>query len=91
MIQQYYDPYLLDPMRGIWMAVCAIVNAAQKKLRPQDTGKRRAFDKLYQECVRAYEWKKIEKEEYEAKVKKLVKVSSIPNAGKTTRLTRFQC
>jgi hypothetical protein len=47
-----------------------IIEKASKKIRPQDTRKRKEFELLVKEFEELYERKKIEKDEYDKKKKK---------------------
>lgn len=92
MIKQQFNRHLLDPLYGFYMDVIEkLVPFANRKIRPQDVGKRREFDKLLKEYKETYERKKIEKANYEAEIKeKIKKVPRIPSTGETVRFKRME-
>lgn len=89
-ISTSFDPYLLDPMKGIKIRMeKIIIPLSIKKLRTQDVGKKRDFDKLLKQFYEVYERKKIEKEKYETKIKNASKRSGISSQGGTCQFRRF--
>ena len=91
-ILQYFDPYLLlDYIERLLRRVqTIIIPKSAKKIRLQDVGKRRDFDKLLIEFHEVYERKTIEKAEYKAKIKeKAQKRPHIPNSGGVMRFKRM--
>jgi len=67
-----------------------IIPKAKKKIRPQDTGKQRAFDKLYKEYQEVYERKKNEEIDYRtARQEKIKKRSNFYASGQTCKFTRM--
>ena len=67
-----------------------ICRLQHKKIRPQDVGKRKEFDKLAKLYLEEYERKKIEKEKWEAETRELAKKRPrFPNASSTCRFTRM--
>lgn len=91
-ILQHFNVYLLDYLAGILNDVNNnIVPLAIMKIRKQDIGKQREFNKLYNDFLETYERKKIEEAEYKAKIKEMVqKEPCISNSGKTARFTRME-
>lgn len=90
-IKQFFDPMLLDPLQGIKLTVeNKIINLAKKKIRPQDVGKKREFERLLKQFYETYERKKIEETQYKEKIKKADKRSSLPAASKARPFTKFQ-
>lgn len=90
-LKQFYDPYLLNPLYGMFRRVeDKIKPLSKKKIRIQDVGKSKEFEELLIKFQDTYERKKIEKEEYDTKIKNSTKRSSIPTTGGTIRFTRFQ-
>jgi len=68
-----------------------IKQIADKKIRKQDVGKRREFEKLEKQLAEAYERKKIEKVQHDKEVKEAIqKRPYLPNAGSTCKFTRFK-
>lgn len=91
MVKQSFNPYLLDPLMGMFMHINnKIIPLADKKLKIQDVGKKREMEKLIKEFKEVYERKKIEEEEYKAKIKNAKKRSFIPNASETCTFKRLQ-
>jgi hypothetical protein len=89
-IRTRFDEMLLDPLYGLWKRFEDKIKPLRRKIRFQDVGKRRDFDKLTREFEDLYERKKIEEEEYKAKIKNAKKRPDIPVTGSTARFTRFQ-
>ena len=91
-IQQYFNRFLLDFLYGLlYKLENEILPRSLKKIRPQDTGKRKLFNLLYKEFYEVYERKKIEEAEYKEKVSKAAqKVPRIPTTGGIARFKRFQ-
>lgn len=88
-ITTQFDEMLLDPLYGLWKRFEDKIKPLYRKIRSQDVGKRKEFDKLTKEFEELYERKKIEKADYEAKIKNAKKRPSIQNTGRTMRFTRF--
>jgi hypothetical protein len=89
-IQQFFDPFLLDPLYGMLRRVQdIIIPLAKKKIRHQDVGKRKEFDLLKIKFMEAYERKKIEEEEYKTKIKNTQKRPSIYASEETCRFRRM--
>lgn len=90
-IIQYFNRHLLDPLFGLYCDVRdLILPRAKKKIRPQDVGKQREFDKLYAEFLEVYERKKAEEAEYKEKVSKAAQERPrLPNEGGTMRFKRY--
>lgn len=90
-LTQYLNPYMLDPLLGILAHVeKKIIPHAFKKIRPQDVGKQREFDKLKIKFMETYERKKAEEKEYNEKIKNAAKRSSFPASSATVKFTKFQ-
>lgn len=92
-ILQSFNPYLLDNAirRKKRILDDRILPLSLKKIRPQDVGKQREFQKLLKEFEEVYGRKTIEKAEYDAKVKEAAqKRPSIPNSGATMRFKRYE-
>lgn len=59
-ILQKFNRFMLDPLYGIIMHIKEnIVPLADKKIRPQDIGRRKEFDRLLKQAEEIYERKKI--------------------------------
>ena len=86
-----FSTYLLDPLFGMKVRVEeTIIPLSLKKIRSQDVGKRKEFDKLLKEYQEVYGRKKNEEAEYKAKIKEAAeKRPRFPNAGSTMRFKRF--
>lgn len=85
-----FDRYLLDPLLGMFMRVeNKIKPLEKKKVRDIDIGKKREFLFLIKKFNEEYERKKIEKAQYDQKIKDAPKRSIISNASSTCRFTRF--
>jgi hypothetical protein len=84
-INNHFDLYMLDPMLSIKTHVENVIIAkAKKKIRERDIGKKKQFDQLLFDFMETYERKKIEKNEYDAKIKeKTKKMRDFPTSGKT--------
>lgn len=92
-IQQYFNPLLLmeGHDRKKHYVENKIIPLSLKKIRSQDVGKRRQFDKQLKEFYQVYERKKIEKANYDAKIKEAAKKRpSLPATGGTCRFTRME-
>jgi hypothetical protein len=57
-----------------------IARLQRRKIRPQDTGKKKEFQRLIKEYYKVYERKKAKEEKYKAKIKDSTKMPSIPNS-----------
>lgn len=90
-IIQKFNKYMLDPMLEIKDYVENVIIAkAKKKIRERDIGKKRQFDKLLFDFMETYERKKVEKDEYDEKIKEKTKeMRCISIRGSTTCFTRF--
>jgi hypothetical protein len=91
-ITTYFSPYLLDPLLGSLIYVeKTLIPLSLKKIRIQDTGKRKQFDELLKKYRETYEWKKAEEAEYNQKIKEAVqKRPSLHSTKKPMQFTRFQ-
>jgi hypothetical protein len=90
-IKQFFDPYMLDSLLGMYKRVeNEIIPLSRKKIRDQDVGKIKEFSELLEKFQELYERKKTEKAEYDEKIKNAAKRSSLPSTGQTARFTRFQ-
>ncbi len=67
-----------------------IIPKSDKKIRPQDTKRRRIFGALLKEFYEEYERKKKEEDDYKAKVKAAKKRPHFPDTGRTCSFKRFQ-
>lgn len=87
----WYDSFLLDPLLGLKIKMeNKIIPLSIKKIRPQDVGKRREFDKLMEQYLEVYGRKKNEETEYKAKIEEATKKRpSFSNTGSTMRFERF--
>lgn len=88
---QHLNPALLGPSPGLKIyAEDKLIRLANKKIRSQDVGKRKEFDRLLIEYRKVYERKKIEEAEYkEAFEKAKKKRPCIPNTSKTAIFRRI--
>ena len=86
------DPFLLDPLLGMKRRLDnELIPRSKKKIREQDGGKRREFDKLLKEFEEVYERKKDEEVVYKARIKKAIeKRPHISATGRTVQFKRFQ-
>jgi len=91
LIQCFDSELLLDFLERSYKRFTGkICRLQRKKIRPQDIGKRKEFDKLAKMYLEEYERKKIEKENYETETKELAKkVSHISTTGSTMRYKRM--
>lgn len=90
-IKQFFDPMLLDPLQGIKLTVeNKIISLAKKKIRPQDRGKKREFERLLKQFYETYERKKIEETQYKEKIKAASKRPDFATASKTETFRKFQ-
>ena len=90
-IKTHFSTYLLDPFYDLWRRFeDEIKPRANQKIRPQDVGKRKEFEKLTKDFIEIYECKKDEKAQYDEKVKNATKRSSLPFTGSVARFKRFQ-
>lgn len=86
-----FNPYLLDPLMGIRHHVEKhLCRLYRKKIRPQDVGKRKEFDKLMKEFYEVYGRKKIEEEEYKTAIKNAPERPRISSSGGVMCFKRFQ-
>ena len=57
-----FNRWLLDPVLGCFHDAFALKQKANKKIRPQDVGRRREFDKLLKDVEQMHERYKLQKE-----------------------------
>lgn len=90
-IMQYYNPLLLDHLNFLLSKVeMEIIPLANRKIKPEHTGRRKQFDKLLKEYREEYERKKIEQVKYRAAIKeKAKKRPGLSNAGGTYVFARM--
>ena len=85
------DIMLLDPLLGMYRRFEKLVVRAEKKIRAQDVGKRRDFDKMSRQFEEVYERKKAEEAEYKKSVKEASqKRPCLSATGSTLKFKRFQ-
>jgi len=87
-----FDPHLLMTtlQRYMYSVTKEIVPYSQRKIRPQDTKKRKIFDQLLKEFQDLHEWKTIEEAEYKAKIEEESKKRPhFPLIGSTIRFKRL--
>ena len=91
-IKQSLDKYLLDPLYGIYIQIKEnLITLADKKIRKQDVGRRKVFDRLLKEYEEIYVRKKAEEADYNSKVKEAIeKMPCFPNVTKTMRFKRLE-
>lgn len=91
-ILQHFNPdWLLPYPDGLKRKVeTKFLPLAKKKIRSQDTGKHREFEKLKLKFMEAYERKKTEEKKYFEKIKNSTKRSCLPDAGGTMRFRRME-
>ncbi len=91
MILQKFDPdLLLDSLGRIERSFRKIELSALKKLRPQDTGKRRAFESLKLKYMELYERKKKERSDYQTEMQEKDKKRPwFPLTGAPVRFKRY--
>lgn len=90
LIKQSFDPFLLHRLRwSIKRLEDKIIPLAKKKIRPQDLGKMREFEKLKTQIREEYERKKAEETIYDEKIKNTSKRSYTPSTGATVRFKKF--
>ncbi len=89
--QSFSTDLLLDFWEKVVKRVYTkIIPLSNRKIRAQDTGKRKQFDAVLKEFIKEHERKKIEKVEYETKTKEAIeKRPRIPNTGGTFRFSRI--
>lgn len=85
-ILQSFSPLLLmdflESLERVYLP--KILSLAAKKIRPQDVGKKRTFDRLVQRTRCVLECKKAEKAQYEAAIEEEEKKRSrVPNSRHT--------
>jgi len=91
-IRQYFERklLLLGTLEYYMMKLKWIIKLSEKKIRPQDIGKKRKFDALLKEFYEVYESKQNEETIYEAARKEKSKERPcIQNAGATMRFKRL--
>ena len=90
-IVQKYNPLLLMNyfQRVKWRVDNVILPLSSKKIRPEDVGKRREFDKLMKEFEEVYGRKEAEEADYKEKIKEKGKRPCLPIAGATISFKRM--
>lgn len=90
LIQEFDRDLLMNFLQRSYKRIMKLSKLSLKKIRPQDIGKRRDFEKLSKLYLEEYERKKIEEEKYQEETRKLAeKVPRISNSGGTRRFTRM--
>lgn len=90
-IRQQFSETLLDPLLDRLRRVeRKLILLADRKIRAQDTEKRKMFDALLEEFMELYERKTVEKAQYQAKIENAKKRSCIPATGGVVRFTRVE-
>lgn len=94
-IIQSFSPFLIStPIFGTVeyydTRLKKILKLAEKKIRKQDIGKKREFDKLVKEYKEVYERTKIKEEELKEKNRNSPKESIMANTGKTCLFKRME-
>lgn len=67
-----------------------IARLQHRKIRLQDSGKRKEFDKLIKEYYEEYERKKTQEEKYTAKIKDSPERPCVQNSSATIRFKRYK-
>ena len=91
-INLYYDSdLLLENWQRIYKRVkTRVIPLSERKIRSQDTGKRKDFDKLLQEFDKVYAEREIEKADYEAKKKEAYeKRPCFPTTSRPMQFRRY--
>lgn len=81
---------MLDPLLGMLKRVENVINPlSMRKIRDQDTGKRKEYNELLIKFMETYERKKAEEKKYKEKIENSEKIPYLPNQGSTCKFTRF--
>jgi hypothetical protein len=92
-IKYHFDPCLLYTTleRMHWRFNAKILPLSVRKIRPQDTGRRKQFDLLETKFKELYERKTKEEDAYQEKVKAMAPKRPNLYTGQTIRFTRKIC